>query len=62
MASKKFDYIKAMKELEDIALKVEDPKTSLEDIGALIKHSKKLIEDCRMYLRSLRETVKSLDK
>lgn len=53
----KFDYSKAMAELEAIAVKVEDPKTSLDDIGALVKRSRELISSCREYLRSVRETV-----
>jgi hypothetical protein len=61
MAEEKFDYSKAMKELEDLAAKVEDPKTCLDDIGTLVKKSKKLIEDCRKYLRSIRETVDDID-
>lgn len=57
MSEKKFDYSKAMAELEEIAAKVEDPKTSLDDIGALIGRSKTLIEQCRNYLRSVRESI-----
>lgn len=53
----KFDYSKAMAELEAIAVKVEDPKTSLDDIGALVKRSRELISSCREYLRSVRETI-----
>ena len=53
----KFDYARAMAELEGIAAKVEDPKTSLDDIGALVSRSKKLIEQCRNYLRSVRESI-----
>ena len=53
----KFDYSKAMAELEAIAVKVEDPKTSLDDIGALVKRSRELISSCRDYLRSVRETI-----
>ena len=53
----KFDYSMAMAELEAIAVKVEDPKTSLDDIGALVKRSRELISSCRDYLRSVRETV-----
>ena len=53
----KFDYSRAMAELEAIAAKVEDPKTSLDDIGALVKRSRELISSCRDYLRSVRETV-----
>ncbi len=57
MPEEKFDYAKAMAELEEIAVKVEDPKTSLEDIGALVSRSKTLIEQCRNYLRSVRESI-----
>ena len=55
MSEEKFDYAKAMAELEDIAAKIEDPKTSLDHIGALVSRSKTLIEQCRNYLRSVRE-------
>ena len=57
MPEEKFDYAKAMAELEGIAAKVEDLKTSLDDIGALVSRSKKLIEQCRNYLRSVRESI-----
>ena len=35
----KFDYSKAIEELEAIAAKVEDPKTGIEDIDKYIKRS-----------------------
>lgn len=53
----KFDYARAMAELEQIASRVEDPKTSLDDIGALVKRSKELISQCREYLRTVRESI-----
>ena len=53
----KFDYSKAMAELEDIRKKVEDPRTSLDDIGALVARSKLLIGQCREYLRSVRDSI-----
>lgn len=53
----KFDYAGAMAELEQIAAKVEDPKTSLDDIGSLVKRSKELIAKCREYLRSVRDSI-----
>ena len=57
MDTKQVEYTKAMTELEGIAAKVEDPKTSLDDIGALVSRSKTLIEECRNYLRSVRESI-----
>lgn len=61
MPEEKFDYAKAMAELEGIAAKVEDPNTSLDDIGALVSRSKTLIEQCRNYLRSVRESIEKED-
>lgn len=57
MTAAKFDYTKAVAELDRIAAKVEDPETSLDDIGALVKRSKELIEQCRQYLRTVRESI-----
>lgn len=57
MPTEKFDYTKAVEELDGIAAKVEDPQTSLDDIGALVKRSKELIAACRNYLRSVRESI-----
>ena len=46
---KEFDYSKAVEELESIAQKVEDPKTSLDDIDSYMKRSAELIDKCRDY-------------
>ncbi len=53
----RFDYTKAVAELEQIAAKMEDPATSLDDIGTLVKRSKELIAACRAYLRTVRESI-----
>ncbi len=58
---KKFDYAKAMARLEEIAVKVEDPKTSLDDIAGLVKESRALIKDCRDYLRGVRASIESVE-
>lgn len=57
MEKKEFDYTAAMAELEAIAAKVEDPGTSLDDIGVLVARSKDLAKACREYLRTVRESV-----
>ena len=56
----KFDYTKAVEELEQIAAKVEDPKTGIDDIDVYIKRSQELLEACRTYLRSVREKLDTL--
>ncbi|MBQ9185784.1 MAG: exodeoxyribonuclease VII small subunit [Bacteroidales bacterium] len=53
----KFDYAKAMAALEKMASDAQDPKTPVEDIGAMVKESKTLVKECRDYLRSLRDTI-----
>ena len=58
----KFDYSKAMAELEQIAARVEDPSTGLDDIDRYIKRSEELIAACRSYLRSARERIENLNK
>lgn len=55
----KFDYDRAVAELEEMAAKVEDPSTGLGEIDRYIKRSDELIGRCRDYLRGVRE---SLDK
>ena len=57
----KFDYSKAIEELEAIAAKVEDPNTVIEDIDKYIKRSEELISACRDYLRGVREKVDSMN-
>lgn len=53
----KFDYAKAVVRLEKMAADAQDPKTPIEDIGAMVKESKSLVKDCREYLRTLRDTI-----
>lgn len=55
----KFDYAKAIEELEAIAAKVEDPNTGIADIDKYMKRSKQLVAACREYLRGARETLEN---
>lgn len=57
----KFDYGRAIEELEAIAAKVEDPKTGIEDIDKYIKRSEELVSACRDYLRGVREKVDGMN-
>lgn len=61
MPTEKLDYSKAVAELDQIAAKVENPETSLDDIGTLVKRSKELIAQCRQYLRSVRESIEDAE-
>ena len=60
--SEKFDYAKAIAELDEIAAKVENPETKLDDIDALVVRSKELLKQCRDYLRSVKDKIDSIDK
>lgn len=57
-----FDYAKAIAELDQIAAKVENPETKLDDIDALVGCSKELLGQCREYLRTVKDKIDSLDK
>lgn len=61
MEKVKFDYDKALAELETIATAVEDPATRIEDIDKYVKKAKELIASCRGYLRSVRDKTDELD-
>ena len=52
-----FDYQKALARLEEIAAKVEDPSTGLEDIDKYVRESEELVAGCRAYLRTVREKI-----
>jgi len=56
-----FDYQKAVQELEQLAAKVEDPATGLDDIDRHVRRSKELIASCRSYLRTVRDKAEALD-
>ena len=60
--AEKFDYAKAIADLEEIARQVEDPATRLDDIDALVARSKVLLDSCRKYLRSVKERIDSIDE
>lgn len=56
----KFDYAEALKELENIVVKVEDPSTGIDDIDRLIRRADELVAGCREYLRTAREKLEAL--
>lgn len=56
----KFDYAEALKELENIVVKVEDPSIGIDDIDRLIRRSDELVAGCREYLRTAREKLEAL--
>ena len=58
---KKFDYAKAIAQLEEIAAKVENPETKLDDIDVLVVRSRELLKQCRDYLRTVKDKIDSLD-
>lgn len=61
MEEKHFDYAGAMAELEQIARKVEDPATGLDDIDTYVTRSKELIGQCRAYLREVKDKIDTLE-
>lgn len=56
-----FDYGKAVRRLEEIADKVEDPSTGVNDIDKYIKETEELVGKCREYLRSVRKKLDTIE-
>jgi len=56
-----FDYAAAVKELEELAVRVEDPATGIDDIDRYIRRAAELTGQCRAYLRTAREKVDKMD-
>lgn len=57
----KFDYQAAVKELEEIASRVENPATGIDDIDACIRRADELVASCRAWLRETGERVSGMD-
>jgi len=57
-----FNYLEAVKRLEELAAKAEDPSTGLEEIDKCIMESDRLVAGCRAYLRSARQKTESIDQ
>ena len=60
METENFDYVGTLKKLEEIASKVEDPGTGIDDIGKYVREADIMIEKCRQYLREVREKTEKL--
>ena len=58
----KFEYNKAVEELEAIAAQVENPETGIDDIDKYMKRSQELIAACRDYLRGARGKLESFEE
>ena len=58
----KFDYPKAIAELEQLAALAEDPATGLDKLDESIARSQELIEQCREYLRKVKEKIDSIEE
>lgn len=52
-----FNYSEALRRLEEIAVKVEDPATGIEDVDKYLAESAGLISRCREYLRSVKDSL-----
>ena len=56
-----FDYAKAVSRLEEIAKKVEDPQTGLDEMDKYLAESEELITKCREYPRTAREKLSNIE-
>lgn len=55
-------YKEALKELEELVVKIEDPSTNIEEISAEVKRALELVNYCQLQLRSYKEEIDKLTK
>ena len=55
-------YKEALKELEELVVKIEDPATNIEEISAEVKRALQLVNYCQLQLRSYKEEIDKLTK
>lgn len=58
MAIKKFNYKKALEEIEDIVRKIENEEIDVDELSAIVKKAADLIKQCKS---KLRDTNKELE-
>jgi len=58
MAIKKFNYKKALEEIEDIVRKIESEEIDVDELSAIVKKAADLIKQCKS---KLRDTNKELE-
>ncbi len=60
MASKDFDFEKTLKELDEIASKLENTQTSLDESILLFEKGVKLSKECTQYLEKAKQKITTL--
>jgi len=55
-------YKEALKELEELVVKIEDPATNIEEISAEVKRALELVNYCQLQLRSYKDEIDRLTK
>ena len=59
MSTKKFNYKKALEEIEDIVTKIESEEVDVDELSAMVKKAANLIRQCKT---KLRETGNELEE
>ncbi len=62
MEESNITYMQALKELEELAKKIENPDTPLENISQEVKRALYLINFCREQIKGYRDETDSLLK
>ena len=60
MEENQLTYKQAVTELEEIVKKMHDPECSIDDLSALTKRSKELLELCRARLTATDEELQKI--
>jgi len=52
MAAKKFNYKKALEEIESIVEKIENEEPDIDELSSMVKRAAELIKQCKTKLKS----------
>ena len=60
MATKKFNYKKALEEIEGIVQKIENEEPDVDELSTLVKRAAELIKQCKTKLKTTGEELEDI--
>lgn len=55
-------YREALKEIEDLLAKIEDPETSFDELSRDVKRATELVGYCRKQLRNYKDEIEKISQ
>lgn len=60
MATKKFNYKKALEEIEGIVQKIENEEPDVDELSTMVKRAAELIKQCKTKLKTTGEELEDI--